>query len=85
MTPPMNTPTKFYDRGVPYHAESTLSSAQVLKWQRDDHDPIHDSQSHLAALEIASSSDTTSDLSVRAGSVSVSRSTRGVCPELILL
>lgn len=26
-------------------------------------------QSHLAALEIASSSDTTSDLSVRAGSV----------------
>jgi len=33
MTPPMNTPVRGGrdDRGVPYHAESTLSSAQVLK------------------------------------------------------
>jgi len=31
--------------------------------------PVAHAQSHLAALETASSSDTTSDLSVRAGSV----------------
>ena len=34
--PPMNTPVREGDddRGVPYHAESTLSSAQVLKTSR---------------------------------------------------